>query len=75
MKLAATSEAAVLCAITVTSVAIWEEERVKTSACPLFQSHTHTHAHSVFVSLPIQATATALALLLRFIALNLNTPG
>lgn len=82
--MAATSEAAVLCAITVTGVAIWEEERVKTSACPLSFSHTHTHSLlplslslSVFtLSAPhTPIHAAFLAVKLHFILLNLNTPG
>lgn len=48
MKLAPVSDAAVLCAITVTGVAISEEERVKTSACPLFHSYTHAQTHTFF---------------------------
>lgn len=48
MKLAPASDAAVLCAITVTGVAISEEERVKTSACPLFHSYTHAQTHTFF---------------------------
>lgn len=88
--MAATSEAAALCAITVTGVAIWEEERVKTSACPLSFSLTHTHtllplslslrlslSFSVFTLSAPHAPihAAFLAVKLHFILLNLNTPG
>lgn len=74
-----TSEAAALCAITVTGVAIWEEERVKTSACPLSFSHTHTLlplSLCLYSVCPSHSNHAAfLAIKLHFILLNLNTPG
>lgn len=48
-EIGSTSEAAVLCAITVTRVEMWEEKRVKTSACPFFHSYTHINS---FLLLP-----------------------
>lgn len=47
-EIGTSQDAAVLCAITVTGVAISEEERVKTSACPLFHSYTHAQTHTFF---------------------------
>lgn len=81
IELTLTSEAAVLCAITVTGVAIWKEERVKPQ---LALSFILTHKHSFLpvsllsFTLPVSHSsiqAAVLVLEVRFIALNQDTPG